>query len=73
MKTASLWIIVLCRSCSLVRLIIYLATVITSELLISELGIKLWAILGYFKAIGAMLVRLGVVTRILTCTVVAQP
>ena len=73
LETDSLRIVVLGRSCSLVRLVVNLACVAARELLVAKLGVQLWAILGYLKAVGAMLVRLGIVARVLTGTVMAQP
>jgi hypothetical protein len=73
LETGSLRIVVLGRSCSLVRLVVYLACVAACELLVSKLGVQLWAVLGYLQAVGAVLVRLGIVARVLTGTVMAQP
>ena len=48
LKVVSLGVVFLCRSSSLVRLIINLTSLSSSKLLVSKLSIQLWSILGDF-------------------------
>ena len=48
LKVVSLRVVFLCRSSSLVRLIINLTCLSSSKLLVSKLSIQLWSILGDF-------------------------
>ena len=54
------------------RLIVHLALVASVLLLVSELSVQLWTILGDFKAMSTVLVSLGIVAGVRACAVLTE-